>query len=151
MEQGRRQEEVGAQALTLEQRVTALENKLKYLTTFIDSSERPLMQVAGANLRIVNGKGSTQTMNELGNLIVGYNEIRNAGNVRTGSHNVIVGRSHNYPHFGGIVAGQQNEILEAFASVSRGFNNTASGPGPQSRGDSPTRPVALAPRLAVAQ
>ena len=47
--------QVGAAALTLEQRVAALEAKLKYLTTHIDSSGRPLMQIAGANLRLVNG------------------------------------------------------------------------------------------------
>ena len=49
------QAQVGAAALTLEQRVAALEAKLKYLTTRIDSSGRPLMEVAGANLRLVNG------------------------------------------------------------------------------------------------
>ena len=89
------QEEVTAQALTLEQRVAALEAKLKYLNTRIDSSGRPLMEVKGANLRLVNGTGKTETANGLGNLIVGYNETRrepcNGPNDRTGSHNVIIG------------------------------------------------------------
>jgi hypothetical protein len=39
--------------------------------------------VTGANLRIVNGLGSTDTTNGLGNLIVGYNEPRPPASSRT--------------------------------------------------------------------
>jgi hypothetical protein len=125
-------DELTAQALTLEQRVAVLEAKLKYLTTRIDSSGRPLMEVAGANLRVVNGAGKTDTANGLGNVIVGYNEIRVdeefVENTRSGSHNVVVGRQHNYASFGGLVVGAFNDIRGAFAVVSGGQNNTASGP-----------------------
>ena len=55
--------------------------------------------ISGANLRIVNGLGATDTTNGVGNLIVGYNDARRRShlpNVRTGSHNVVVGRQHNF-------------------------------------------------------
>jgi hypothetical protein len=120
--------EVIAQAMSLEPRVAALEAKLKYLRTRIDSSGRPLMEVAGANLRLVNGTGTTASANGLGNLIVGYNEIRQGEeNIRTGSHNVVVGREHNYSRFGGLVVGEFNAITGDFAAVSGGTQNVASG------------------------
>jgi hypothetical protein len=87
--------------------------------------------ITGANLRIVNGLGATQTTNGLGNLIVGYNEpptfpARPVA-VRTGSHNVVVGQGNNFSSFGGLVVGFANEISGAFAVVSGGQFNTASG------------------------
>jgi hypothetical protein len=92
-------------------------------------------------LHIVNGLGSTDCTDEqpepepipdcpngLGNLIVGYNEPRAfAENVRTGSHNVVVGSQHNFSRFGGLVVGNFNTISGDFASVSGGLGNTASG------------------------
>src|SRR5215471_322684 len=85
--------QVGA---TLEQRVEQLEYKLAHVTSGPDD-----ITISGANLHIVNGLGATDTVNGLGNLIVGYNEHRTPQicppgipciNERTGSHNVIVGR-----------------------------------------------------------
>jgi hypothetical protein len=85
--------------------------------------------ISGANLRIVNGLGTTEATNGLGNLIVGYNEARDFGapDRPTGSHNVVVGREHNFSSVGGLVVGQRNEISGAFAAVSGGVANTASG------------------------
>jgi hypothetical protein len=84
--------------------------------------------ISGANLRIVNGLGSTETTNGLGNLIVGYNEPRGFGSdTRTGSHNVVVGEFNNFSSFGGLVVGSFNETSGPFASVSGGEENTASG------------------------
>src|SRR5262245_43211866 len=113
--------QVGA---SLEQRVEQLEYKLAHVTSGPDD-----VTISGANLRIVNGLGATNTVNGLGNLIVGYNEHRPAflTNTRTGSHNVIVGRQHNFSSFGGLVVAQFNEISGPWASVSGGFQNTASG------------------------
>jgi hypothetical protein len=94
--------------------------------------------ITGANLRIVNGLGTTESMNGSGNLIVGYNELRSSFDchptnplcidVRTGSHNVVVGDRHNFSSFGGVVVGRANEISGVFASVTGGVGNTASGP-----------------------
>jgi hypothetical protein len=121
----------------LAQRVAALEDLLKHF-----SREKHDIFITGANLHIVNGLGSTDCgedagepipdcPNGLGNLIVGYNEPRppDAETIRTGSHNVVVGRQHNFSRFGGLVVGGFNEISGRFASVSGGSGNTASGDG----------------------
>src|SRR5262245_39396414 len=60
--------QVGA---TLEQRVEQLEYKLAHVTSGPDD-----ITISGANVHIVNGLGATNTVNGLGNLIVGYNEHR---------------------------------------------------------------------------
>jgi hypothetical protein len=131
----------------LEQRVSALEDLLKHF-----SRDGNKVFITGANLHLVNGLGQTACGSEeepipdcpngLGNLIVGYNELReppppeegtdNNGenlNIRTGSHNVVVGSQHNFSRFGGLVVGFQNEISGDFAVVSGGVENTASGFG----------------------
>jgi hypothetical protein len=117
----------------LAQRVAALEDLLKHF-----SREKNEIFLTGANLHIVNGLGQTgcgseeepipDRPNGLGNLIVGYNELREEEeNTRTGSHNVVVGQEHNFSSFGGAVIGRLNTISGAFAVVSGGKSNTASG------------------------
>src|SRR5262245_5245419 len=109
----------------IRKRLAALEYKLQY----IDGGPNEVV-ITGANLRIVNGLGSTETTNGLGNLIVGYNEstpIR--PDSRSGSHNVVVGEGNNFSSFGGLVVGLGNEISGTFASVTGGTVNTASGGG----------------------
>jgi hypothetical protein len=117
----------------LAQRVAALEDLLKHF-----SREGKEIFITGANLHIVNGLGSTDCdlgeipdcPNGLGNLIVGYNEPRNdptSPDVRTGSHNVVVGERHNFSSVGGLVVGFLNEINGPFASVSGGTDNRAIG------------------------
>ena len=82
----------------------------------------------GVNVQIVNGSGSTTGLVDgLGNLIVGYNELRGAGDDRSGSHNLVVGKEHNFNSFGGLVAGFSNTLSGSHASVSGGQQNTASG------------------------
>jgi trimeric autotransporter adhesin len=118
----------------LADRVAALETLLTHFTR-VDNE----VVITGANLRLVNGLGSTACTddqgepildcpNGLGNLIVGYNEQREFGaNMRTGSHNVVVGPFHNFSRVGGLVVGDFNEISGDFAVVSGGQRNTASG------------------------
>jgi hypothetical protein len=123
----------------LAHRVAALEKLLKHF-----SREGKEIFITGANLHIVNGLDSTDCFaeggaeipdcpNGLGNLIVGYNELRapefpgHEPNVRTGSHNVVVGQTHNFSSFGGLVVGAHNDIFGTFATVSGGVNNTARG------------------------
>jgi hypothetical protein len=106
----------------------------------------------GADVQIVNGLGSTATLNGLGNLIVGYNEPRpvdlpfvcsdglysdapsceNAGrlwapNHKSGSHNIVGGSNNSYSSFGGLIVGARNVINNDFASVSGGDGNISSG------------------------
>jgi hypothetical protein len=118
----------------LADRVAALETLLKHFTRVGDE-----VVITGANLHLVNGLGSTDCTaepdepipdcpNGVGNLIVGYNEPREFGeNLRTGSHNVVVGQFHQFSRIGGLVVGDFNEISGDFAVVSGGQRNTASG------------------------
>jgi hypothetical protein len=116
----------------LAQRVAALEDLLKHFSR--DGNE---VFITEANLHIVNGLGRTSCTedsgepipdcpNGLGNLIVGYNESR-GGDIRTGSHNVVVGIQHNFSSFGGLVVGEFHTLSSDFAVVSGGQSNTASG------------------------
>jgi hypothetical protein len=115
------------QLVNLWGRVRALEHTLTHVTSVTGAGGLPEVRITGANLRLVNGQRATATTNGLGNLLVGYNEPREGENVRTGSHNMVVGQGHNFSSFGGLVVGRQNEIRGAFAAVSGGFDNTASG------------------------
>lgn len=85
-------------------------------------------RISGINVQVVNGSGTTDgAVDGLGNLIVGYDELRGAGNDRTGSHNLIVGIEQNYNSYGGLLTGRRNTLSAAYASVSGGFGNTAGG------------------------
>src|SRR4030095_7917014 len=122
--------QVGA---TLEQRVEQLEYKLAHVTSGPDD-----ITISGANLRIVNGLGATNSTKGLGNLIVGYNEHRQGdtlfcgpppspSDTRTGSHNVVVGTELNFSSYGGLVVGRCTDIIGALSSVTGGTRNVALG------------------------
>lgn len=86
--------------------------------------------ITGANLNIRNGSGITYQSNPngVGNLIVGYNELRSNGNdARTGSHNIVFGMQNNFTGTGGMIGGTNNAISGFFASVLAGTGNLASG------------------------
>jgi hypothetical protein len=110
------------------ERMATVEDKLAAMAFDAAANE---VVITGANLRIVNGLGSTDTTNGLGNLIVGYNESRIPDGLgpdnRMGSHNVVVGKRNNFSSVGGLVVGDLHEISGLFASVSGGQFNTASG------------------------
>ncbi len=108
---------------------------------------QPTVVFNGCNVQIVNGLGKTATTNGEGNLVIGYDELREEHNVRgpggmpcfveppcplapqTGSHNLILGKEQSYTRYGGIIAGQENTISGPFASVIGGMSNTATGTG----------------------
>jgi len=107
----------------LEARVEELENLLVHFSRSGND-----ITIAGANLHVVNGTGTTDgTPNGLGNVIIGYNEPRTTRNDRSGSHVLVVGSNHNYSSYGGIVAGYGNTARGYYASVSGGSGNQASG------------------------
>lgn len=85
----------------------------------------------GCNIHIRNGKGSTSSTNDLGNLILGYNEEGSkciSGNCRrSGSHNIVLGAFQSYTSYGGLVAGVSNQISAPFASILSGSFNKAQG------------------------
>src|SRR5262245_15201887 len=110
---------------TLQGNLAAVADKLVHFSRVGDE-----VFITHANLHLINGTVGTQTANGLGNLIIGYNAYRNdpgSENIRTGSHNLILGDQQNYASYGGIVAGQFNALLGPYASVTGGAGNTASG------------------------
>lgn len=112
---------------SLEDRVAALEDLLVHVSR--DGND---IYVTGANLHVVNGEGKTDSMNGLGNIVVGYNEDVSEGldqtpHDRTGSHMFVDGVGNSYSGFGGMVIGLWNTTSGPYASVVGGANNVASG------------------------
>jgi len=111
-------------------RIAALESLLQHFTR--SGSD---VTITGANLHVVDGTGDTSgTPNGLGNVIIGYNELRGVNDDRNGSHMLVVGKENNYSSFGGIVVGRRNwtgdpsaPLDSGYASVSGGYGNIASG------------------------
>jgi hypothetical protein len=121
------------------------------------------MYIRGTNLHIENGLGATNgdpadpsnpnaaVTNGLGNLIVGYNGSRayaygNGPDVRTGSHNIVVGDQLNYSTYGGLLAGSLNTTSAAYACVTGGLHNIASGQYASVSGGGEIRPAETRPR-----
>ena len=118
------QAQFGITLASLNTRLTAVETRTTPLSY---NSTTKLLTVSGANVMIIDGSGSTISTSGLGNLQVGYNALRSSTNVRTGSHNLIVGDQQNYSESGGLVAGFNNFISGRYASVSGGAANSALG------------------------
>jgi len=85
----------------------------------------------GVNVHIVSGSGSTDdnvgsggTLTGLGNLIIGY-PGDDSIYPRTGSHNLMLGDHNGYTSYGGLVAGQGNQILGPYCTITGGTGNTA--------------------------
>src|SRR5690606_27854371 len=92
-----------AQILAMQQTIASLQQALEQMQTTIDAqaselaalrtsqvmalepyltvstADTPKVTLAGANLQIVNGRGTTATTNGAGNLIIGYDEPRTDG------------------------------------------------------------------------
>lgn len=113
------------QCAVLEGRVAALEALLAHVTVVGDN-----LVLSGQNFQVISGSGKTDgTINGTGNIIIGYNESNSGQDKKTGSHNLVIGRYHSYPTYGGIIAGEDNEITGVVASVLGGANNSTDGDG----------------------
>src|SRR5437764_3237478 len=95
--------------------------------TFIPSGVggKPTVQFAAVNVQIVNGAGSTASVNGKGNLVVGYDENPGALS-QSGSHDLILGRNQSFTGFAELVGGFQNTATGSYSAVLGAFN-TASG------------------------
>lgn len=116
---------------SLQGRLTTVENNSALDLDGIITVDSPggLQRVtfSGANVRIINGTGSTYgANNSVGNLVIGYS-ANPTGKSRTGSHNIVVGDEHGYTANGGVVFGFSNTISARGATVTGGNTNTASG------------------------
>ncbi len=124
-----------AQIDTLQTQINAQQAQINTLTTQLNAESIKLADVTadpltgdilitGVNLHVRSGSGDTSgPVNGAGNLIIGYNEHA----IGTGSHNLVVGETHTYTSYGGIVFGLQNSITAPYACVSGGLGNAASG------------------------
>ena len=135
----------GVTLASLQAAIMALQQKTAPIITSGNAASGYQMTISKANVQIVNGLGSTETQNGLGNLIVGYNETRDGSpfgtDARTGSHNIVTGELNNYTSSGGILGGSANSLsgVEEFAvgtvnnvaglqsAVSGGYANDPSG------------------------
>jgi hypothetical protein len=95
----------------LTSRVVALEAKLAHVT--VEGND---ITISGANLYVNDGSGTTDgPVNGLGNLVIGYNELRGSGDDRTGSHNLVIGSRNNFSSYGGLVVGREASLSAPFA------------------------------------
>ncbi len=114
------------QGLTAEQQEILSHQSIVYQSDGQGGTVKTL-RIEGINVQVVDGTGTTDgTPTGHGNLIVGYNELRGSSDNRTGSHNIVGGRKNNFSDFGGLVAGELNEVNAPWASVTGGSTNTAS-------------------------
>ncbi len=118
----------------LENRIEELEDLLQDMSRLVDPNTGfDTIRFEGVNVQIVSGSGTTDgETSGTGNLIIGYNELRDDDvNHRDGSHMLVIGGANNYTSdsLGGMVVGTWNETSAPFASVSGGNANTASGEG----------------------
>lgn len=132
-----------AQVVALQKQVTTLQqNKALALAPFVSVDPNPQNGVRGpnitfhdANIHITNGSFNTATVNGLGNLIIGYNEIQQYPNNvlvpgdRGGSHNLVIGPLNKFTlnSYCSIVAGYDNKADACFTAVLAGADNTVSG------------------------
>jgi len=63
-----------------------------------DAAGNATMLISAANLQLVNGSGFTDSVNGLGNFVIGYNVNNEAFVDRFGSHNLVVGDDQSYPN-----------------------------------------------------
>jgi len=133
----------------LEAQVEELSAILEFVhveTGNINGLTGPHWIIEGANLHVRSGAGQTdefceigapdfpncENLTGLGNLIVGYNERTRTGppiprEIRTGSHNLVIGDRHSYTSVAGLVVGRSNKVTGSHASVTGGKDNEASG------------------------
>ena len=118
-----------AALLALEAKIEALEALLANVSRGTDpSTGQDTITFTNMNVQIVSGSGTTDAEpTGTGNLIIGYNELREAGDDRTGSHMLVIGKENNYSSYGGMVVGHGNAASGLYSSVSGGAFNTASG------------------------
>jgi len=115
-----------------ELRIAQLEKQMQELTARLAcvSKVGNELYIDGCNVNIRNGSGSSGTKNELGNLIIGYNETESptSNEDRSGSHNVVIGRRNSYSSAIGLVVGEKNTVSGGIAVAVGGSGNVASGP-----------------------
>jgi hypothetical protein len=90
------------------------------------------LTITGVNVYVQSGSGTTDDGGApvgLGNLVLGYDEgSADGSDLKTGSHNLVIGPEHSYTGVGGIVAGEDNWLLADHSAILAGNKNEVSGP-----------------------
>ncbi len=131
----------------LESFMSSVERNITFET---DNQGHPAVVFSGVNVHINNGEGKSESVNGVGNLIIGYDEPGEdgasicsdgrfdnaddcslAGGVfaavhKSGSHVLVIGPAHNYSRAVGVVTGNTNTVNGDF-SFAAGTSNRASG------------------------
>ena len=113
------------------------------LLSLVDVAERSSFgqdtwNLSGLNVRLDNGAGTTYgASNGLGNLILGYNESEGGhrdaegnfmdGEVRVGSHNLVVGAGHTYGSNGSLLGGYNTSLFGQGSAILSGQASLATG------------------------
>jgi len=91
----------------------------------------PLLEVvgndvvlSGANFRVESGAGAGMAPNGLGNIVVGYDQD-DGFDVKTGSHNIVVGDFHSYTGQASIVTGENHSSMGDYSALLGGQSNSA--------------------------
>lgn len=89
------------------------------------------LRVTGANFQVVNGLGTTSSLNGLGNIIVGYGSTTgtSCGGLcdDTGSHNLILGTRNGFTSYSCILSGNGNTANGPHISILSGQCNYING------------------------
>merc|ERR1719491_354127 len=80
------------------------------------------VRIVKGNLMVSNGGNSFSDLNGKGNLVIGAREV-----TQIGAHNIVIGTSHTFSSYGGLVLGENNTISGPVSAVTGGWNNIASG------------------------
>jgi len=83
-----------------------------YVASGIDG--KPTVQFASVNVQIVDGSGSTSTVNGTGNLVLGYDE---GANNQGGSHNLVLGEDQSDGSYAGVLGGDGNTVDEPYGAA----------------------------------
>lgn len=82
------------------------------------------VEFSSVNLQIVDGTGSTSTVNGTGNLVLGYDE---SPGTQTGSHNLVLGEKQSFIGYSDLVGGYSNTVNSDF-DAALGSANKLAGP-----------------------
>lgn len=127
----RRLDLVAAEVFRIDALIDTLQTSLSRIDAVLAGVSRrgSTLLLTGINLQLVNGSGSTDSTNGLGNLILGYNGGDPTILDRNGSHNLVIGDGHSYTAgaSGGIVAGLFNTISGESTSILGGSLNVNNG------------------------
>ncbi|MCF6317877.1 MAG: hypothetical protein L3J83_01140 [Proteobacteria bacterium] len=140
---------------SLQARLSAVENntvlELDGLLGYSELNGYPTAEFSAVNVQVNSGLNFTfSSRNGLGNIIIGYNEPFDGApefcsnpiytdsvncigngflwerNVRTGSHNLVLGVNNSYSSYGSYIGGLRNIVNAPYASVFAGFENHVS-------------------------